>query len=177
MNALTLESFTTLIEHSSIKPRLKRDLRFITNTVGMTDDDWHDSEMVAIKDRTDNKGVLLVSISSGMYVLPFELKQIAKSSTTGRAQPVICDFCRTWQSGSRAGSITFTGAKKSSTNVGYLCCLDLDCSKHVRTKTSAAKVSRAQLREDLDNEQRVDRLNNCLEKLMVYLQVTPVTTT
>ena len=167
---LDVERFNQIMEASTVRPRLKRELRFVTSTAHMSDTDWLDSEMIAIKDRSGNNGVLIVELDSGMYVLPFSSKGLSVSATTGRAQPVICDLCVTWQSGSRAGSITFIGAKKASSNVAYLCCADLACSKHVRTRTDASKISRAQLREDLDNEQRVARLKLRLEDMMKYLQ-------
>jgi len=171
---LDLERFNRIIEASPVKPRLKRELRFVTSTSHMTDSDWLQTEMIAVKDRSGNNGVLIVELDSGMYVLPFSVKSLSVSATTGRAQPVICDLCVTWQSGSRAGSITFIGAKKSSSNVAYLCCADLACSQHVRTRTDASKISRAQLREDLDNEQRVSRFKTRLEDMMKYLQAIPV---
>jgi len=171
---LDLDRFNQILEASTVKPRLKRELRFVTSTAPMLDNDWLGTEMIAVKDRSGNNGVLIVEIDSGMYVLPFSVKSLSVSAATGRAQPVICDLCVTWQSGSRAGSITFIGAKKSSSNVAYLCCADLACSKHVRTKTDASKISRAQLREDLDNEQRVARLKLRLEDMMKYLQAVPI---
>ena len=174
MITIDAEQFRRIIDASIVKPRLKRELRFVPSTENMSESDWAQTEMIAIKDRSGNNGVLIVSLESGMYVLPFAIKSLGKSATTGRAQPIICDICVTWQSGSRAGSITFIGAKKSTSNVAYLCCADLACSRHVRTKTDASKMSRAQLREDLDNEQRVQRLRSRLEDIMRYLQAVPI---
>ena len=171
---INIEKFQRIIDASIIKPRLKRELRFVTSTEKMSDSDWLETEMIAIKDRSGNNGVLIVSLESGLYALPFAIKSLSKSATTGRAQPIICDICMTWQSGSRAGSISFIGAKKASSNVAYLCCADLECSRHVRTRTDASKMSRAQLREDLDNTQRVQRLKNRLEDMVKYLQAVPV---
>jgi len=174
MRGLTLDTFNSIMDKTTIKPRLKRELRFVASTAAMPAEAWKDTELFAIKDRNGNKGVLLVEIASGLYVFPYEFKRTNISSVTGRAEAVICDLCKTWQSGSNAGSISFIDAKKATSNVAYLCCADLACSKHVRTQTPAAKVSRAQLRENLDNDQRVERLRTRLEKIMKYVEAEPV---
>ncbi len=174
MRKLDLEQFNQMMNLSSVKPKLKRELKFVTSTAGMADEDWRDAELVAIKDRTGNKGVLVVEIDSGTYVLPYSLNRITPSSKTGRASAIICDFCMTWQSGTRAGSILFTNVRNATVDAGFLCCEDLACSKHVRTKTDASKISRAQVREDMDNDMRVARLKARLEDLMKSLQVSPV---
>ena len=175
MKKLTLESFNELIELAKLKPRLKSELRFVTSTVHMSDEDWSETELLAISDRSGNKGILIISTDNKTtYVLPCEFKKGITSSTTGRAQAIICDFCATWQSGSRAGSILFTKVKQSSANIGYLCCGDLACSKHVRSKTSASRTSRAQLREDMDTTQRIARLKKKLHIILDDLQVVPI---
>ena len=177
MKKLDLEQFNTLLESASVKPRLKSELRFVTSTAHIKNEDWQHLELLAITDRSGNKGVLLISIDSdAIYVLPCEFSKGITSSTTGRAQPVICDFCMTWQSGSKAGSILFTKTKQSPSSVGYLCCGDLACSKHVRTLTPESRVSRAQLREDLTNEQRVARLKKRLHNIMDDVKAAPIST-
>jgi hypothetical protein len=169
MKTLTLNEFKTLLESSIVKPKLKRDLRFTTSTEHLSDEDWANSELLAIRDKSGNNGVLILELGSGTYLLPYELQKLSSSSTTGRPAAIICDLCMTWQSGTRAGSIVFTQARNSTTNVGFLCCLDLQCSMHVRTKTAASKVSRAQLREDMDNAMRVARMEKRLESLVTSL--------
>lgn len=160
MKKLSLDDFTMLIADEPIKPRLKKELRFVASTENISDEEWADRELLAVTDRTGTKGVLLVLLNDTIRVVPYEMKLGIKSSTTGRSQSIICDFCRTWQAGDRAGSITFAKSRVSS--VSYLCCADLKCSMHVRNKTQAAHTSRAQLREDLSIEQRVDRLRTRL---------------
>jgi hypothetical protein len=49
----------------------------------------------------------------------------------------------------------------------------LECSKHVRNLTSAARTSRAQLREDIDNDQRVARLKQRLQEVSELLGLEP----
>lgn len=164
MKKIAQETFDQLLTESSIKPRLRKDLRFIASTENLNDELWSNSELIGISNRSGNAGVLLLDLDSGFYIVPYELKTGITSSTTGRSQSVICDLCRTWQYGDKSGSITFAIDKKSS--VSYLCCADLKCSLHVRTMTKASLVSRAQLREDLSPKQRVARLHNRLASLM-----------
>lgn len=174
MKQLSLDQFNELLNGSGVKPRLKQDLRFVASTEHLSPQDWADTELLAVKDRSGNKGILLLTIASGTYVLPYELQKIAPSSSTGRASSILCDFCMTWQSGTRAGSILFSHHTISRKRLGYLCCLDLGCSSHVRTKTSASKVSRAQVREDMDVPQRIDRLHKRLETLVHALGAHPI---
>jgi hypothetical protein len=175
MKTLTLDTFAALMDAARIKPRLKRDLRFVTSTEHMSETDWSETELLAVTDKSGNKGVVVIELDDRTYVLPCEFKRGITSSSTGRAQPVICDFCSTWQDGSRAGSVAFTHVRNSATNVAYLCCADLACSQHVRTKTSASKISRAQLRENMDDEKRVERLKAKLTRILTSLEAEPVT--
>lgn len=174
MKQVSLDQFNELLAGSAVKPRLKQELRFVTSTEHLSEQDWAETELISVRDRSGNKGVLIVTIASGTYVLPYELQKIAPSSSTGRASAILCDFCMTWQSGTRAGSIMLSHHSLSRKRLGYLCCLDLACSSHVRTKTSAAKVSRAQVREDMDIPQRVERLHERLKHLVRALEAQPV---
>ncbi len=174
MKILTHEIFNRLVaEAENIKPRLKRELRFVTSVSRMADEDWLNAELVAVTSRDGNKGVLLLSPDESVYVLPYELSRGLASRLTGRAQPIICDFCRTWQAGSGAGSISFRKDKRSINSVSFLCCADLRCSWHVRSKTNASRTSRAQLREDMTDEQRAARLMRRLQQLVLDLGLEP----
>lgn len=175
MKKLTADIFNELITKSTAKPRLRRELRFTTSVEHIRDEQWKNLELVSITDRSGNTGVIIIELDEQTYVLPCEFKKGLSSSISGRTQPITCDFCITWQSGVRAGSVLFTHVKGTSTNVGYLCCGDLQCSSHVRGLTSAAKVSRAQLREDMTPEDRIERLKNNLRKVISNLQVEPIT--
>lgn len=174
MKKLDLEQFNELLDSSKVKQKLKDGLKFITSTSSMTGEDWQNTELLSIKDKSGNKGILLITIASDVYVLPYELGKLSPSSSTGRSSAIVCDFCMTWQSGTRAGSILFPKVRSSTSNIGYLCCGDLACSMHVRTKTSASKISRAQLREDMDDLKRINRLTQRLESLTVSLGANPV---
>jgi hypothetical protein len=173
MQVLDLEQFNQLIAEAQLKPRLKRELRFINSTSNMTAQDWHEAEILSITDRTGNKGVLLLAPDDDIYILPYELSRGIVNRQTGRTQPIICDFCRTWQGGSNAASISLQKDKQSFNSVGFLCCGDLACSQHVRSKTSASRISRAQLREDLTDEQRLERLEGRLRQIIADLHLGP----
>jgi hypothetical protein len=174
MKKLTLPQFNAIIDGRSLKPRLKADLRFVTYTENLSDEEWNDRELLAIADRNNAKGVLLVSLDEEFYVIPYEFKSGITSSTTGRSQSIICDFCQTWQYGDKAGSISFP--KSRTETVSYICCADLKCSMHVRTITPASKVSRAQLREDITPEQRIERLKLRLKRFLSALPYEPIRT-
>jgi hypothetical protein len=173
MKILGQEQFNKLITQANIKPRLKRELRFIASTAHMTPQDWEEAELLSVSDRNHKSGVLLLAPDEAVYVLPHELSIGIANRQTGRAQPVICDFCRTWQRGSSAASISFQKDRQSINSVGFLCCADLGCSDHVRGKASAARISRAQLREDMTNEQRVERLKTRLRQIIADLELEP----
>lgn len=175
MKTLTQQQFNTVIAQTAIKPRLREELRFVASTTGMADEDWQEAELLSIADRNGNKGVLLLAPDDDLYIVSYELSRGFASRESGRAQPVICDFCRTWQPGSGAGMITFRRDKQSLNSVSFLCCADLACSKHVRNKTNAARVSRAQLREDLTNDRRIERLKTRLRQLVADLRLEAVT--
>ena len=173
MKALNLEQFNQLIAKVEFKPRLKRELRFINSTSTMIARDWHEAELLSITDRTGNKGVLLLAPNDDIYVLPYELSRGITNQQTGRTQPIICDFCRTWQNGSNAGSIIFRKGRQPLSSVRFLCCADLACSQHVRSNTSSSHTSRARLREDLTDEQRIERLKERLLQFIADLQLEP----
>lgn len=105
-----------------------------------------------------------------LYATAYEIGGILNKHT-GRAKPIICDFCKTWQPGGRSGSITFCVERRSLSSVTFLCCLDLKCSLHVRDMTESAKSSRVQLREDVSQDYRVERLRGNLSALVKRLNL------
>lgn len=163
MKTLDQATFETLLTQVAMKPRLKKDLKFVASTAYLSDD-WSDYELIPISDRTGSFGVLLVQLGEELYVAPYELSRRIVDSSTGRDRAIICDFCYTWQPGSNAASIIFTHAETKH-SIRLLCCGDLRCSQHVRTITRASKVSRTHLRENLTNEARVARLKS---RLLTY---------
>lgn len=150
MKAITRQEFSDYIEVSTVKPRLRRELRFVPEEIN----DWQDRDFLAVTNRSSSEGVLLVK-SDSMQVIPFRL-QPRKPNQKGRVEAIICDFCATWQRGTHSAVITFP--RKDGSSLSLLCCGDLDCSFHVRGKTQAATLSRTQLREDITPVQRINRL-------------------
>lgn len=172
MRTLNFNSFNEIIKTVHVKPRLRSQLKFIKSTE-VFPDDWSSFELIAISDRTGDKGVLLLEPENDLYIVQYELSRKIIDFTTGRRRAIICDFCYTWQSGSKASSIVFS-LPDSSRKVGFLCCGDLKCSQHVRTATKAAMVSRTQLRENMTNEDRIVRLKSRLMEKIIQLELTEV---
>lgn len=162
MKKISPAEFDSIIQRTRLKPKLKRDLKYVASTANLNDDDWRDRELLPVTDRTGTKGILLIQPYDLTYIVPYELSRGLTNQQTGRSNPVICDFCRTWQSGNNSASITFKRDLQTANSVTFLCCADLACSDHVRSKTTASLSSRAQLRENLTDAQRAERLKERL---------------
>lgn len=148
MNAITREEFTELI--ASQKLRLKRELRFVPEEIA----GWEDRDFVAVTNRARSEGVIITADRE--YVVPFRL-QARKPNASGGVEPIICDLCATWQRGSNSAIISF---RKERSSQSFLCCADLDCSLHVRGKTTVSELSRTQLRENISAPRRIERLQS-----------------
>ena len=172
MRTLSQDNFNDLLKIAEIKPKLKAELKFIKSTEDLSED-WSNYELIAIVDRTEDRGILLLEPDDELYVVQYELSRKIIDSKTGRRRAIICDFCYTWQPGSNAASIMFTRAN-SKTKVGFLCCGDLKCSQHVRSSTKAALVSRTQLRENMTDEDRVLRLKDRLRSKISQLGLSKI---
>lgn len=169
MRSLTTEEIATCIAASGGGHRLKAKLRPALVSKAMELNDWSNFEFIAIPTRDRRSGVLIIASGASFYSIAYELTLGLKNSKDGRPLPIICDFCKTWQTGGRAGSITFRTGHRSLNSVGYLCCADLQCSLHIRDKTSVAKTSRSQLRENITPERRIERLESKLQDVIKRL--------
>lgn len=158
MHVIDRLELTQQLERAHIKPRLRRNIRFVPENIA----NWESRDFLALMDKPRQHGVLLY----GAYVVPFTLSA-RRPNTNGRVEAVICDICATWQRGTHSAVITFE--KGENVTVSHLVCADLECSLHVRGLTSAAKLSRTQLREDIDSEQRVRRLRTRLKNIVSNL--------
>lgn len=169
MKTLSQNEFNDTLQQIDIKPRFKKELKFVASTAHLLVD-WSTYELISIADRTGNAGVLLLCPEDSLFVVQYEISRRIVDSGTGRDRAIICDFCYTWQPGSNAASITFTHTRTKH-SIRLLCCGDLDCSQHVRTATKASVVSRSQLRENMTNEDRVTRLKLRLTKIIDQLNL------
>ena len=169
MKTLNAQTFNHILKQADIKPRFKKELRFVSSVRGLADD-WSEYELISITDRTGDAGVLLLQPSDRIFIVQYELSRRIVDAGTGRDRAVICDFCYTWQPGSNAASITFNSSPTKH-SVRLLCCADLNCSEHVRTMTKASKLSRTQLRENMTDESRVARLKQRLTKVIDQLEL------
>lgn len=166
---------TSIVDTVTKKQRLPTTFRkrlYVARLDQISNDDWTLYELFALPTKDTAAGLLFLESNRQLYAARYEISPISHS--TGRAKPVICDFCKTWQSGTRAATITFRTKRSSANSISYLCCADLACSLHVRTLTSSAKMSRAQLREHLTTEQRVERLTTGIDKLVDRLNLTSI---
>lgn len=157
MNVITREELTEIVKKANIKPRIRRELRFVPEEVG----GWGERDFLVVTNRSRSEGVLVAPLGE-LYVASFQLQKRLPNKM-GRVEAIICDFCATWQRGSNSAVISFY---KDGSTISFLCCADLDCSLHVRGKTAAAKLSRTQLRESNSTEQRVARLRTKLERIL-----------
>lgn len=153
MKALTRDD----IANQPMKPRLKRELRFVPEEIS----GWEDRDFIAVMNRAQSEGVLIAELGE-RYVAPFRLQKRSANSQ-GRVEAIICDFCATWQRGSNSFVISF---QKEKGSVSFLCCGDLLCSFHVREKTLESKLSRMQLRETISVEGKIRRLRNRLQRIL-----------
>lgn len=134
---------------------------------------WDGYDMFTAITKDGTAGILFIESSEHLYAVPYEISAV-RNAATGRSKPIICDFCKTWQAGPRAGHITFKTKRARSDVIGFLCCADLQCSLHVRDMTTAAKTSRSQLRENITAKQRIDRLQLSLRALVERLSLEPL---
>lgn len=172
MRVLTADQFEVLLKDSTMKPRFKRDLKFRSSTERLDDEQWVQTELLPIWNKSKNGGVLLIEWSDDLYMIAFDASK-SDADASGRSRSVICDLCYTWQGGRNGGFVTFY-PKSEAHSMAFLCCMDLRCSDHVRTKTPASLKSRAQLRENMTNDDRVLRLRQKLELLVERLQIVPI---
>jgi hypothetical protein len=157
MKSITRKEMEDLLKTANIRQRFRRDLRFVPEEI----DSWEDRDFLTVTDRNNSKGVLIAPFEQ-LFIVPFELRQ-RRAGQAGRLEAIVCDFCATWQRGSNSAMITFEREKSS---VSFLCCADLLCSFHVRNKTTAAKLSRTQLKEVISSDRRIERLHTKLQQLL-----------
>lgn len=175
MRKLDKDTFGGLLKSSTnIKPRFKKDVRFTSSVADIDDSEWSERELIAIYDKSKNKGILLIQPYDALYMIAFEAGTSVRDTVSGRSKAVICDFCYTWRAGGNAGLVSFYADSHSINSTSQLCCFDLECSRHARTQTKDALVSRAQLREHISDSDRVVRLRKHLQSFVEKLQLTPV---
>lgn len=169
MKSFDLTDFEQIVKAAGVRGKLLRELRFVPEQIA----DWDEREFVHTTDRTGDKGALVIELASQRYAAPYELTRRVIDKATGRSKPITCDLCYTWRGGGDGARIRFIRASDKH-SITLLCCGDLACSGHVRGKTTAAKLSRANLREDMTNEQRIWRLESKLRGLVELLGLQPV---
>lgn len=156
MNLPSREQFADLLKTHRVSKRLVRDIRYVPEEI--TEPDAR--EFIAVLDKAGSEGVLLYGDTLAVIRLARRM-----SNKSGRVEAIICDICATWQRGSNSATLTLVHTDKHTSS--YLVCADLDCSLHVRDMTAASKISRTQLREHMAPEDRIARLRQRLEGMVV----------
>lgn len=154
--------YVSLVELSDLPLRLKKELK--TKQVEF---DFANKEFIAVFDKSRTRGLLVCKPTIFDGAVSFGVRRI-QSSAGGRLKPVTCDLCVTWLPGSKAATITLRHANTRLITHTFYCCVNLECSKNVRGKTTEALESRVHLRENLTDEQRVERLES---KIMHVLTI------
>lgn len=172
MKAISIQQANDILAAKKVQKALVRRLR-LSLLAEISEKHWSNLELFALPTKDAKAGVLFIELDGQLFCAPYEINRVA-STLNGRSKPVICDFCKTWQAGERSGSITFRTRRASLDSVSFLCCLDLECSLHVRDLTEASKVSRSQIREDISTEYRIERLKNKLTLVVKRLQFEPI---
>lgn len=150
MRALEKELFEKLLAEAKVPRRLRQRLKVPADVA------WDERELLGVHGDSEREGVLIAELDGRLFAAAYQMQKFRGDTQTGRTRAVVCDFCSTWLSGADAGVISFaTSAERSRS---FYCCYELGCSLHVRGLTTVAKLSRAQLREDLTAEQRIERL-------------------
>ena len=175
MRVINSQSIKQMMTILKIKKNLQNRINF-SFLDSIPDSEWARYELLSAPTKDNTAGVLLIDIKGSLYATSYEINMM-RSLSTGRSVPIICDFCKTWQAGANAGSVTFSTYGKSLGTVTYLCCLDLKCSLNVRGLTKAAKLSRVQLRETISDSDRILRLEKKLLLIVGYLRLQPVPST
>jgi hypothetical protein len=170
MRVIDPERYEQAITAAGLKKKFVSELRPKFASI----EDWDEREFVPITDRSGNRGVLWIDLDDEVYILPYTLTRGIVDKASGRARPVICDLCMTQQPGTMAGRLHITMPASPDAIRGLLCCADLACSAHVRGKTMSSLRSKAQLREGLSPEARIERLQNRLAALVKDLDAQPV---
>lgn len=155
MNLPSRDELSELVKAAGVKLRLRNTLRYVPEEITLPEV----RDFLAITNKSGGEGILLY----GDTIAPFTLTpRVAK--TGGRVAAIICDICATWRRGPESASITFRKGDKNT--VTFLVCADLDCSLHVRDLTPVGVLSRSQIRETIIPEQRIERLNDRLTRIL-----------
>lgn len=157
MKPLSRQQLADLIIQARVKLRIQRELRFVPEEIR----NWEDRDFLAVMNKSQTEGILIVPFAE--RVVPFEIRALKPKASGALPAAVICDFCATWQRASYASAITFSKDRRSLT---FLVCGDLNCSLHIRDKTDEARLSRTQLREDISEEGRIERLRHRMMKIL-----------
>ena len=64
--------------------------------------EWNNYEIIGLRTKDRGSGVLLMELDGRLYSALYDINEM-RDQSTGLSKPIICDFCKTWQTGERAG--------------------------------------------------------------------------
>lgn len=73
MRQLTQALFQEILEQAQIRPRIKREVRFVSSVASMDSEAWVQTEFLPISDRAGNKGVLIIESGDHLYATAYEI--------------------------------------------------------------------------------------------------------
>ena len=166
MKAVTEEQIRDLCRQGNYNKRLVAELRMGV----LASTDWLNLDFFTLADKSQRKGLLFYELDGRLTATAYAITP-KHPRRDGRNMPVICDICKTWRRGGATGLLTMPVATDKRRTIGCYTCLDLQCSLHARDLTPQALVSRTQLREDMEPEARIARLNRNLQSILKKAQV------
>ena len=163
MQEITPRQVEAVIKSGSLNKKLVSEIRLSQ----LDDLDWENLDFFTLTNKSGQRGLLFYQFASDsqLAAIPYSITPKA-AGEDGRNQAIICDICRTWQKGSAAGFISLENPDNKHRTTGFYVCLDLKCSLHIRDLTPNAKLSRSQVKEDIDTTGRIARLQRNLGAIM-----------
>ena len=95
-----------LVKDTAAQLRISKSLHRQLNLsvlADMPESSWEHYELFGLPTKNNLAGILFLAPHDDLYAIAYEINAIP-AGTTGRTKPIICDFCKTWQTGGRAGT-------------------------------------------------------------------------
>ena len=73
MKIMIAEEFSRVLKKARLGPRLKKELRIGASTNHLNNQDWAESELVAITTRSASEGVLLIDSKSKTFLAQYSI--------------------------------------------------------------------------------------------------------
>ena len=161
MKRINQDSLNKLLKREGINQRVLSKLR----TKILDDLDWNNLDFFTLTNKSKKRGLLIYQSGNQVLIRSYSIRP-KPANLSGQNKPMVCDICRTWRRGSSIGFMTITKSQNQNKEIGNYVCFKLDCSLHVRDMTPQSKLSKTQIREDLDRKAKIVRLNRNLKSIL-----------